>query len=76
MKHYQRLVPVVGEEFKNKDVVKLWFMAPETYAQQDHAIDLWSAAVGMLEMVAGKMPYSKTCHTDAGYHDRTDEGIY
>jgi serine/threonine protein kinase len=58
---------------------KLRFMAPEMYAQQDFdglAVDLWSAAVVLFEMITGKLPYQKPCESDAGYHDLMDERFY
>jgi hypothetical protein len=58
---------------------KLRFMAPEMYAQQNFdglAIDLWSAAVVLFEMVTAKLPYQKPCDSDAGYHDLMDDNFY
>jgi hypothetical protein len=58
---------------------KLRFMAPEMYNCQDFdglAVDLWSAAVVLFEMVTGKLPYSKPCEQDSGYHDLMDESYY
>lgn len=58
---------------------KLRFMAPEIYARQDFdglAVDLWSAAVVLFEMITGKLPYQKPCESDDGYHDLTDEHFY
>jgi serine/threonine protein kinase len=59
---------------------KLRFMAPEMYdcreAFDGLAVDLWSAAVVLFEMLTGRLPYQKPHESDPGYHDLMDEKFY